>query len=77
MHIALIMTVRKFDIVPAYDEWDAARLGNEGLYSKMLRKLSLGGNEHKTVLGERAYQTARSGFHPSDGYPCRVNLAKR
>ncbi|KAG9193894.1 hypothetical protein G6011_03929 [Alternaria panax] len=76
MHVALILTVRKFNIVPAYNEWDAARLANEGWYDKMLRQVGLGGNEHKTAAGERAYQTSRSGFHPADGYPCRVTFAR-
>jgi hypothetical protein len=77
IRIALIMAIRKFDIVPAYDEWDDMQLADEGWYAKVLKKAGFGGQEVKTVFGDRAYQTMRSGSHPADGYPCRVSLAKR
>lgn len=74
--VALIMTARRFFITSAYDEWDAADLGGHGLFSKMLKGLGLERKGCKTVRGERAYQTSRSGAHPADGYPCRVSLVK-
>ncbi|PKY00379.1 putative cytochrome P450 [Aspergillus campestris IBT 28561] len=55
----LALTVREFDVKPAYEEWDAMRAG-------------WGGEGVKTVWGDRAYQTDRAGTHPADGYPCRV-----
>ncbi|KAI4940891.1 hypothetical protein J4E91_011148 [Alternaria rosae] len=76
IRVALIMTVRKFFITPAYDAWDAANLGCHSLFSKMLNSLGLGSEGYKTVRGERAYQTSRSGAHPADGYPCCVSLVK-
>ncbi|KAF2651398.1 cytochrome P450 [Lophiostoma macrostomum CBS 122681] len=76
LRIALILTARKFDISPAYNEWDAMKLANESMFAKMMRKIGLKGVACKTVQGERAYQTSRSGAHPADGYPCRVSLAK-
>ncbi|CAI6334325.1 unnamed protein product [Periconia digitata] len=75
LRVAVIMTARKFDIKPAYDEWDSRRSEREGTWTRTMRTLCLKGEEPKTVLGERAYQTARSGAHPADRYPCRVSLA--
>lgn len=76
MRILLVMTARVFDIKPAYDEWDAMKLANEGPLPKLARVMGLGGNQIKTVHGERAYQTEKAGTHPADGYPCRVSLAQ-
>jgi hypothetical protein len=76
IRVALIMTVRKFYITPAYDEWDAANLSNDSRFRMFLKRLGLGGQGCKTVWGERAYQTSRSGAHPADGYPCRVSLVE-
>lgn len=60
LKLVVVMTARKFDVSPTYDEWD--RLNpNKG---------------PKTVDGERAYQVVRGGAHPSDGFPCRVSVAK-
>ncbi|KAL2132796.1 hypothetical protein VTI74DRAFT_3365 [Chaetomium olivicolor] len=58
LKVALVMTVREFEIVPAYDEWDTLH-PREGV---------------KTVNGERAYQAEKGGggAHPADGFPCRV-----
>jgi cytochrome P450 len=72
IRVVLVMTARKFDIQPAYEEWDAMQKAEEGVYSRMLRSLGLKGEECKEVSGERAYQTTRSGAHPADRYPCRV-----
>lgn len=72
IQIALILTVRTFDITPAYDEWDATRKTGflEGLKTKIM------GEPVKTVHGDRAYQTEKAGTHPADGYPCRVTMSK-
>ncbi|KAL4930616.1 cytochrome P450 [Aspergillus undulatus] len=76
MRIVLVMTARLFDIRPAYDEWDAMQAANEGTLKKLARWAGLGGNQIKTVHGERAYQSEKAGSHPADGYPCRITLAQ-
>lgn len=53
----LAMTIREFDIRPAYDQWDQAH-PNPGI---------------KTVDGERAYQISSGGAHPANGLPCKVS----
>lgn len=60
IRIALIMTVRKFDIVPAYEEWDALH-PSRGV---------------RTVEGNRMYQVEMGGggAHPADAFPCRVSV---
>ncbi|KAK0644877.1 Cytochrome P450 monooxygenase aflN [Lasiodiplodia hormozganensis] len=56
----LVMTLRSFDIKPAYDEWDE-------MYPKRGVKLA---------MGERAYQVSGGGGgqHPAERYPCRVSV---
>ncbi|KAF9630943.1 putative afln vera monooxygenase protein [Lasiodiplodia theobromae] len=56
----LVMTLRNFDIKPAYDEWDE-------MYPKRGVKLA---------MGERAYQVSGGGGgqHPAERYPCRVSV---
>ena len=67
IQVVLALTVRRFDIGPAYEEWDAMRSGRGG------RWMGMGtGDGVKTVWEDRAYQTDRAGTHPADGYPCRV-----
>lgn len=56
----LALTVREFDIKPAYDEFD------EFYPKKGLR----------TVDGERVYQIHGGSAHPADNFPCRVSLRK-
>ena len=53
----LAMTLREFDISPAYDEYDKLHPTKE----------------LKTVSGERAYQVAIGAAHPADGFPCKVS----
>lgn len=77
IRVALVMTVRKFLIQPAYGEWDMARKAREGMVGKVMRGLGMNGEECKEVKGERAYQTSRSGAHPADGYPCRVDFVRK
>jgi cytochrome P450 len=54
----LAMTLREFDICPAYEEYDKLHPTKE----------------LKTVSGERAYQVAIGAAHPADGFPCRVSM---
>ncbi len=56
--MVLAMTIREFDIEPAYSEWDRRHPG-KGL---------------RTVDGERVYQIDEGAAHPADHYPCRVYL---
>jgi cytochrome P450 len=60
LKVALVMTVRLFDITPAYDEWDEIH-PRKGI---------------KTVDGNRVYQSEMGGggAHPVDGFPVRVTL---
>lgn len=54
----LALTVREFDIIPSYDEWDAKH-PRKGI---------------KTVDGIRAYQIDEGAAHPADHFPCRVQV---
>lgn len=54
----LAMTLREFDIRPAYEEYDKLHPTKE----------------LKIALGERAYQISSGAAHPADGFPCRVAL---
>lgn len=74
MRAVLILTVRAFDISPAYDEFDALQREKESVFGKVARWTGLKGGDIKTVDGERAYQTSDAGAHPADRYPCRVSL---
>lgn len=66
LKVVLVMTVRKFKIQPAYEEWDELRpIGwKERLFGR--RKVA-------SLNGERAYQVEKGAAHPKDGYPCRVS----
>lgn len=76
LRVALVMTARTFHITPAYEEWDVIKAANEGLWTKLARRLGVKKDGVKIPHGERAYQTSRSGAHPAKGYPCRVTLVK-
>jgi cytochrome P450 len=56
----LVLTLRKFDIIKSYGEWDG-KYPSKGM---------------KTALGERAYQVTggRGGQLPADRYPCRIAI---
>ena len=70
LRTVLALTVRKFDIRPAYEEWDMIR--PKGWFGKTDSK------ENNSVDGERAYQVAEKGAaHPAEGYPCRVTCLPR
>ncbi|KAK9426795.1 putative Cytochrome P450 [Seiridium unicorne] len=60
LRIALVMTLREFDITPAYKEWDS-------MYPA---------SGHRHVEGYRAYHAEKGGggAHPADGMPVRVTL---
>jgi cytochrome P450 len=66
LRIALVMTVREFEIRPAYEEWDEINTKNKKEGSINM------------VYGNRAYQAKKGGggAHPADGYPCRVSFRK-
>ena len=55
--IVLALTVREFDIIDAYDEWDTLKKNKP---------------EKMRLDGERAYMIYRGTGHPADFYPCRV-----
>ncbi|KAF2013541.1 cytochrome P450 [Aaosphaeria arxii CBS 175.79] len=67
----MVMVARSFDIVPAYDEWDAIR--ERQMCGLARLKVWAMGKPVKTVHGDRAYQTEKAGTHPADGYPCHVS----
>lgn len=56
--VVLALTVREFDIMPAYEEFDRLH-PRKGL---------------RTVDGERAYQIDEGAAHPADHFPCRVSV---
>lgn len=57
--IILALTIRSFDIIDAYEEFDQAKKNPKGM----------------VVDGRRTYMVrGAGGGHPADGYPCRVNL---
>ncbi|EPE37167.1 Cytochrome P450 [Glarea lozoyensis ATCC 20868] len=75
MRIVLIMTARKFNITPAYEEWDEIQHRAIGWWARI--RSGIWGKDINTVNGDRAYQTEKAGTHPSDGYPCRVELVQK
>ncbi|KAF1951142.1 cytochrome P450 [Byssothecium circinans] len=72
MRIVLIMTARTFQFKSAYEEWDQIRAQQAGMWQKMMGLF--GKAEMNTVYGDRVYQTEKAGTHPSEGYPCRVEV---
>lgn len=68
----LVMTARNFHFKPAYEDWDQIQAQQAGFWTKMIRQF--GKEEPNTVYDDRVYQTEKAGTHPSDGYPCRVEL---
>ncbi|KAJ5652032.1 hypothetical protein N7507_009458 [Penicillium longicatenatum] len=71
IRVLLAMSLRLFDISPAYEEWDALKLQNQGWVSRLTGRF--GKAVPNTVNGERAYQTEKAAF-PVDDYPCRISL---
>lgn len=58
LKIALAMTVREIEVVPAYEQWDEMHPRN-GI---------------KTVDGNRAYQAEKVAAHPADRFPVTLKL---
>ena len=58
LRVILACLVRRFDFMPAYDEWDQLH-PQQGL---------------RTYRGERVYQTEEGAAHPVENYPCRVSV---
>ena len=58
LKLVLAITLRRFNVDSAYDEYDRIRA----------RK------SPKTVDGDRAYQVLAGAAHPNDGFPCKVTL---
>ncbi|KAJ5691516.1 hypothetical protein N7488_012251 [Penicillium malachiteum] len=71
IRVVLAMSLRSFNISPAYDEWDALQLQKEGLVGRLTRQFQK--PVPNTLNGERAYQTELAGY-PKDDYPCRIEL---
>lgn len=67
LKIALVLTVREVNVVPAYAEWDA-------LHPKKGARGKAG--VINTVDGNRAYQAEKGAAHPADGFPVRVELRR-
>lgn len=67
LKIALVLTAREVNVVPAYEEWD-----------KLHPKKGTGGKAGlvKTVDGNRVYQAEKGAAHPADGFPVRVELRR-
>lgn len=68
LRVVLVLTVRRFEIKPAYEEWDGVRPKG------WAERVGLKKREVENFEGERAYQVEKGAAHPKDGYPCRVTL---
>ncbi|KAF8861636.1 cytochrome P450 [Acephala macrosclerotiorum] len=64
LKIIMAMTVRKFDVEAAYEEWDR-KLGREDPGSVL--------EGRRGRFGDRAYQEMKATAKPSDGMPARVS----
>ncbi|KAI0536510.1 putative cytochrome P450 [Xylaria digitata] len=74
LSVVVILTCRDLKIRDAYDDFDATRQRQMGIWGRW--KTRLFGEPIKTVHGDRAYQTDSGGLHPTDGYPCYVERAR-
>ncbi|KAF2010892.1 putative cytochrome P450 [Aaosphaeria arxii CBS 175.79] len=73
--VVLVMTARAFRFVEAYEEWGRIQEQRKGLWGRVMRWLVREVREEvRTVRGDRVYQTEKAGTHPSEGYPCRVEV---
>lgn len=70
--VVLVATARLFDVVPAYEEWDARQQGN--MRRGVARWWRQGSGGPGIAVGGRAYPTSRAGGYPAEGYPCRVSV---
>ena len=73
LRIAVILTCRDLEIRDAYDDFDARKRNEMGVFEKVKRTFF--GEPIRTLYGERAYQTDTGGLHPVNGYPCYVKWA--
>ena len=76
LRIAMIMTIRMFEIQPAYKEWDAIKESETTLWQKLWQGqfFSFEYKPVKTVDNDRAWQTDTGGARPADAYPCRIRV---
>jgi cytochrome P450 len=70
LRVVLALTIRSFNIRPAYDEWDSIRP------QSLLERVGLTKKIPGFVDGDRAYQVEKGAGHPAEGYPCRVTCVK-
>ena len=77
MKIVLAMTARRFEIKPAYEDFDEMKTMNDGWAKRLARGVGFGDKKTGMYRGDRAYQTEKAGAHPSGGYPCRVSALRR
>jgi cytochrome P450 len=74
IRVVLILTARMFRFNSAYEEWDQMRAKQAGVWGSITGLFAM--TDMNTVHEDRVYQTEKAGTHPSEGYPCRVELAK-
>lgn len=80
LKVVLVLTARKFNITPAYEEWDELEVtkrsgGNNLSIAKLIGSKKR--SEKRDVNGDRAYQAENGGARPALGYPCRVELVDK
>jgi hypothetical protein len=73
LKVAIILTCRDLEIKDAYNDFDAIRESQMGIWERL--KTRVFGEPLRTLHGDRAYQTDSGGLHPVDGYPCYVRRA--
>jgi cytochrome P450 len=73
LRVAVILTCRDLKLRDAYDDFDAKKEKEMGVFERLKRALV--GAPIRTLHGERAYQTDSGGLHPVDGYPAYVEWA--
>jgi cytochrome P450 len=68
LRVVLALTIRRFKILPAYDEWDSLTtkgwLESAGFVQKPVQLFE----------GERVYSIEKGAGHPKQGYPCKVTV---
>lgn len=69
--VVLVLTARVFGFATAYEEWDEIKRGRRGWWERMCGGK---GEEMNTVNGSRVFQADSAGSHPSEGYPCQVEV---
>jgi cytochrome P450 len=74
--VTLVMTIRSFVISPAYYELDEMQASQNVLLGWLPQWTYRSPRPEKTYKGDRAFPTEKAGAHPSEGYPCRVDLRR-